>query len=64
MARFYSISVQPSLFGLSSVVRQWGRIGTIGRYRVDLYDIAQEAENALVMLFHQKCCRGYVAINC
>jgi len=62
MARFYSISVQPSLLGPSSVVRQWGRIGTVGRYRIDLYDTVQEAENALAMLFHQKRRRGYLEV--
>ncbi|MBB1251750.1 WGR domain-containing protein [Rhizobium sp. G21] len=33
MARFYTMSVQPTLFGECSVVREWGRIGTGGQVR-------------------------------
>ena len=37
MARYYVLSVQPTLFGDTALVREWGRIGTIGRRRFDLY---------------------------
>ncbi|MDH7798943.1 MULTISPECIES: WGR domain-containing protein [unclassified Beijerinckia] len=63
MARFYSISLQPTLFSSASVVRQWGRIGTIGRRRIDLYDTTQEANLELTKLLRQKCRRGYVEVG-
>ncbi|MGB3389974.1 MAG: WGR domain-containing protein [Pseudaminobacter sp.] len=28
MARFYELSVEPTLFGEVALVRRWGRIGT------------------------------------
>ncbi|QRG10307.1 WGR domain-containing protein (plasmid) [Xanthobacter dioxanivorans] len=31
MARFYMLTVQPSLFGEWCLVREWGRIGSPGR---------------------------------
>ena len=30
MARYYVLSVEPTLFGESSLVRRWGRIGGAG----------------------------------
>jgi predicted DNA-binding WGR domain protein len=34
MARFYALSVEPSLFGDTALVRHWGRLGKPGRHRV------------------------------
>ncbi|KXO73010.1 WGR domain-containing protein [Brucella anthropi] len=31
MRRFYTLSVQPNLFGEWCVMRAWGRIGTLGQ---------------------------------
>lgn len=31
MRRFYTLSVQPNLFGEWCVMRYWGRIGTLGQ---------------------------------
>jgi len=31
MARFYTMSVQPTLFGEWALLREWGRIGSAGR---------------------------------
>ena len=31
MARFYAVTVQPTLFGQWALVRRWGRINTDGR---------------------------------
>ncbi|TAX62854.1 WGR domain-containing protein, partial [Rhizobium ruizarguesonis] len=28
MARFYALSIEPNLFGETSLVRSWGRIGS------------------------------------
>jgi predicted DNA-binding WGR domain protein len=37
MARFYAMSIEPDLFGGSALVRRWGRIGTRGQERIDLF---------------------------
>ena len=37
MARYYVLSVEPTLFTESSLVRRWGRIGSPGRTQIDLH---------------------------
>lgn len=37
MARYYVLSIEPSLFGDAALVRQWGRAGTKGRFRIELF---------------------------
>ncbi|OLP61668.1 hypothetical protein BJF93_08680 [Xaviernesmea oryzae] len=59
MARFYRLTLEPSLFGPVSMVREWGRIGTRGHRRIDLFDRPQEAEAAHEALLRQKLARGY-----
>lgn len=59
MARFYRLSLQPTLFGGLSVVRTWGRIGTRGRIRIDLHPTEEQALAALVQLEAAKRRRGY-----
>ncbi|KAA3452248.1 WGR domain-containing protein [Mesorhizobium sp. SARCC-RB16n] len=59
MARYYSLSTTPSLFGDICVVREWGRIGRPGRIRIDLYGEAEEAHAARLVIEHVKRRRGY-----
>ncbi|TCL71281.1 WGR domain-containing protein [Rhizobium sp. BK251] len=59
MARFYYLSVEPSLFGGCSLVRSWGRIGTRGRIRVELYQRLAEAKHRFGELAAAKRRRGY-----
>ncbi|EJZ16948.1 WGR domain-containing protein (plasmid) [Rhizobium sp. Pop5] len=59
MARFYRLSIQPNLFGGSSLLRNWGRIGTEGRLRVELFDTAEEAAIAYERMAGRKLRRGY-----
>jgi predicted DNA-binding WGR domain protein len=59
MARFYRLSIAPSLFGDMAVIREWGRIGALGRRRVDLYEKAEEAAAARAAIEHAKRRRGY-----
>lgn len=59
MARFYRLSIQPTLFGGSSLLRNWGRIGTEGRLRVELFDTAEEAAIAYERMAGRKLRRGY-----
>ena len=50
MARFYVLSVEPALFAGAALLRQWGRIGTRGRTRVELFANEAEARQALMRL--------------
>ncbi|WP_433996279.1 WGR domain-containing protein [Bradyrhizobium jicamae] len=36
MARFYVLTIEPTLFGDTALVREWGRLGQRGRRRLDL----------------------------
>lgn len=60
MARFYSMQVQPSLFGGWELIREWGRIGQAGTVMATAYPTQTEAEEALARLEHQKARRGYL----
>jgi len=59
MSRFYTLSVQPNLFGGHSVLRSWGRIGSGGRLRVDFYNDETAAGVARDRLVTAKRKRGY-----
>jgi predicted DNA-binding WGR domain protein len=59
MARYYVLSVEPTLFAESSLVRQWGRIGRVGRTRIDLYASPPLAQIALNTWLEKKQRRGY-----
>ncbi len=63
MARFYKLSLGLSLFGDVAVVREWGRIGTIGRVRIDLYANEHEALVAFDAIRRAKSRRGYQNIG-
>ena len=58
-ARFYRIAVWPDLFGRALLVRQWGRIGSAARLRLDRYPDPGAAINALARLARAKRRRGY-----
>ncbi len=58
-ARFYRIAVWPDLFGRAPLVRQWGRIGSPTRQRLDRYPDPGAAINALARLARAKRRRGY-----
>lgn len=59
MRRFYSLAIQPTLFGGASVIRNWGRIGTQGQSMMETYDREGEALKAISMLERSKRRRGY-----
>lgn len=63
MARFYCLSLESSLFGDAVLVREWGRIGTVGRRRLDLYADAVQAQEALRRLAASKFLRGYCSVG-
>jgi predicted DNA-binding WGR domain protein len=59
LARFYVLAVEPTLLGDSALVREWGRIGTLGRRRLDLHPDAAAAGESLEMWLERKTRRGY-----
>ena len=60
MWRFYRMEIWPDLLGGALLMRQWGRIGTEGRRRLDPYPDSGAALNALARLVQAKRRRGYV----
>jgi len=59
MARFYSLMIERDLFCTVRLVRNWGRIGTLGRERAEAFDNEFEARTALEALARTKRRRGY-----
>lgn len=59
MARFYALSIEPTLFGHIAVSRRWGRIGTHGQQKVEVVDSELEALRRLCALLASKRKRGY-----
>ena len=57
--RFYRMEVWPDLFGRALLMRQWGRIGTEGRRRLDPHPDPGAAVNALAEIVRLKSRRGY-----
>ena len=64
MARFYSMTIQPNLFGGISLMRNWGRIGSVGQMRCDFFDDADDAVRAMAILSQPKHARGYISALC
>ncbi len=60
MARFYTLSVEVTLFSGYSCTREFGRIGQRGgRLMVGLFDTEAEARAELARLLRRKLGRGY-----
>lgn len=59
MRRFYLLSIQPTLFGGASLVRNWGRIGTHGQAMLVTFDDPDQAEDAFGKLQRAKQRKGY-----
>ena len=59
MRRFYLMTVQRDLFGGASLIREWGRLGSPGKVRVDHHPDEGHAVNALADLMAAKRKRGY-----
>ena len=64
MPLFYAMTIQPTLFGGWAVVRNWGRIGTTGRSRLDIHYGPGEAIDAIGEIKSAKVKRGYQNPKC
>ncbi len=60
MARYYVLSIEPSLFGDATLIREWGRIGQPGQRRIKFYDSQTRAVEALETWLQRKRRRGYL----
>jgi len=54
MARFYVLSIEPTLFEDLALVRRWGRIGSAGRERIDLHPSRRVAQIELTKWLDRK----------
>ena len=60
MARYYVLSIEPSLFGDATLIREWGRIGRPGQRKIELYESRSGAVEALETWLQRKRRRGYL----
>ena len=60
MWRYYRLDLQPDLFGLWLLVKEWGRVGQPGQTRVASFSTMDEAVQALRQHHHAKEKRGYI----
>ncbi|WP_312366586.1 WGR domain-containing protein [Ensifer sp.] len=61
MARYYALSIQPTLFGEIALIRAWGRIGTLGQEMRHLFASEAEAVTMFRHIARKKSAKGYVA---
>jgi predicted DNA-binding WGR domain protein len=59
LARFYVLAMEPTLFGDTAVVREWGRVGSSGRRRLELRADPDAAAESLEVWLARKRRRGY-----
>lgn len=59
MARYYAMSIEPTLFGEACLVRRWGRIGSGGQRMVHHFRREDEAVDLFLELLRKKRLRGY-----
>lgn len=59
MRRFYSLTLQPDLFGGCDLVREWGRIGQAGTVMRNSFPSPEEAQQALEVMRREKEKGGY-----
>lgn len=62
LARFYSLTILPNLFGEWSLQREWGRIGRNGQIRIAFFPTYDQALHALQRIKTTKIRRGYQII--
>jgi predicted DNA-binding WGR domain protein len=61
IARYYVLSIEPTLFAKHTLIRRWGRIGCLGRERLQFFgsEDAPRAEVTLETWLILKRKRGY-----
>ena len=59
MARYYAMSIEPTLFGEACLIRRWGRIGATGQRREHHFAREEEAVRLFLQLLRKRRSRGY-----
>lgn len=59
MARYYAMSIEPTLFGEICLTRRWGRIGRKGQSKTHHFAQEEDAVDLFLDLMRQKRARGY-----
>ncbi|MFA1624252.1 WGR domain-containing protein [Rhizobium mongolense] len=59
MARYYAMSIEPTLFGEASLIRRWGRIGAGGQRMMHHFRREEDAVELFLELLRKKRSRGY-----
>jgi predicted DNA-binding WGR domain protein len=61
IARYYVLSIEPTLFAKHTLIRRWGRIGSFGRERLQFFggDDASQAQVTLETWLARKRKRSY-----
>lgn len=60
IARYYQLTLEPTLLGPVAVVKRWGRQGTTGRSKFVLCDTENMALATLLAILRTKRAKGYV----
>jgi len=63
MARYYLLSIQPTLFGEVAVTRTWGRIGKRGGKKSEMFPTERKAAEHFLELARRKRAKGYRPIG-
>lgn len=61
MHRWYYLNIQPDLFGNHCLIREYGRIGCSGQFRMTSYPTEDEAKTAFMKQQGVKERKGYAA---
>ena len=61
IARYYVLSIEPTLFAKHTLIRRWGRTGSLGRERLQIFgsEDASRAQVTLETWLTRKRKRGY-----
>jgi predicted DNA-binding WGR domain protein len=62
-ARFYNLDFQPTLFGQTALVREWGRLGAGSTQRSDWFPSRDEAKEELERAIKRRVQRGYTRVE-
>lgn len=59
MARYYAMTIEPTLFGDCCLTRRWGRIGARGQEKVHHFQREEDAVQLFLGLLCRRRARGY-----
>ena len=63
-ARWYTLAVQPRLFGGVDVIRRWGRLGNNGGSEMsEAFDTEEQAATRVDAIIRQRLARGYQVVS-